>query len=178
MKKQVIVVEGEHDRIKIHRVFPDIDVIITNGSEISEETLSLIYQTSLIHDVILFLDPDYPGKQITHKILSTQGHFSMAYIDKSKAISANQKKVGIEHASDDDIYKALKNKVKLTKSRDLWTMNDLIIRGLAHSQGSQLLRKKICKSINIPLSNAKTLLKFLNMLEVSMERIDEILNGS
>ena len=73
MYNQVVVVEGKHDEQKIKSIFPDVECIVTGGSSISEETLNLIYQTSLKKEVILFLDPDFPGKQITNKILETKG---------------------------------------------------------------------------------------------------------
>ena len=40
---QVIVVEGSHDEQKLKSIYPEIDCIVTNGSEISTETLNLIY---------------------------------------------------------------------------------------------------------------------------------------
>ncbi|MFA7076682.1 MAG: toprim domain-containing protein, partial [Candidatus Izemoplasmatales bacterium] len=84
---QVIVVEGYHDEQKIKGIFPEIECIITNGSEISQETLNLIYKTSLIKEVVLFLDPDYPGKRITNRIIETNGNYKFAYINKEKALN-------------------------------------------------------------------------------------------
>jgi len=37
--KEVVVVEGYHDLAKLKAIYDDIDVYITNGSEISENTL-------------------------------------------------------------------------------------------------------------------------------------------
>ncbi|MGE4571448.1 MAG: ribonuclease M5 [Candidatus Izemoplasmatales bacterium] len=177
-KSQVIVVEGYHDQIKINQVFPNLPVIVTNGSEISEETLSAIYQASLHNEVILFLDPDYPGQQIRNKILNTGGSYSIATISKAKAISKNKKKVGIEHATKDDIYEALIHKLSMKKNQQTIFLKDLMVRKLANSSHSRNLRKKVCESLHIPFSNAKTLLKYLNLLNISLERIDEILNES
>ncbi|MDY0138440.1 MAG: toprim domain-containing protein [Candidatus Izemoplasmatales bacterium] len=84
-KNQIIVVEGFHDESRIKSVYPNVECIVTNGSEISEETLSLIYRASLINDVVLFLDPDTPGKKITNKILETKGIYKFAYISSEKA---------------------------------------------------------------------------------------------
>ena len=178
MRQQIIVVEGYHDQIKINSVFPNTPCITTNGSEISKETLNLIYQASLSNEVILFLDPDFPGKQITQKILDTGGEFSMAFIQKSKAISKNKKKVGIEHAAKEDIYHALSDKIKLKKQKGQLTLKDLMIRGLANKPNSALLRKKLCYTLNIPFSNSKTLLKYLNLLDIKTNRIDEVLDES
>ncbi len=173
--KQVIVVEGYHDKQKINDIFPSIQCIITNGSSISKETLNLIYKTSLIKEVVIFLDPDYPGKQITNKILETGGNYKIAYIQKEKAISSNGKKVGIEHALKKDIIGSLSMLKEVNYNYNSISFSDLFKRGLMNKSGSRNLRLKLCKELNIPLSNGKTLLKTLNMLEINLERIDEII---
>jgi len=173
--KQVIVVEGYHDKQKINDIFPSIQCIVTNGSSISKETLNLIYKTSLIKEVIIFLDPDYPGKQITNKILNTRGNYKIAYIQKEKAISSNGKKVGVEHASREDVISSLNMIKKVNYTFDSITYSDLLKRGLINKSKAKNLRDKLCKTLNIPFSNGKTLLKTLNMLEISLERIDEII---
>ena len=38
----IIVVEGYHDEARIKSVFKDANCIVTNGSEISKETIDLI----------------------------------------------------------------------------------------------------------------------------------------
>jgi ribonuclease M5 len=177
-KKQVIVVEGYHDQIKINEIYPDIPVITTNGSEISDETLNLIYKASLENDVILFLDPDFPGKQIMKKIIDYGGKYSIAYINKDQAISKNKKKVGIEHASKESIIHALENKLSISDHKPLIRRKDLIDRGLSNQENSAKKRKILCHHLHIPFANSKTLLKYLNLLQISLERIDEILYGS
>ena len=178
MNNQIVVVEGVHDKNKVLSVFPNINVITTNGSEISKETLNMIYQSSLNHEVILFLDPDYPGKQIMNKIIETGGNFSIANLNKKLAISKNGRKVGIEHASKEAIYEALNVRKNIIKDNDKIELKNLIERGLAHGEGSSMLRRKLCINLNIPYCNSKTLLRYLNMLDISLERIDGILDGS
>ncbi|MFW5794086.1 MAG: toprim domain-containing protein, partial [Bacillota bacterium] len=90
--QQIIVVEGVHDQARIKNIYPRISCITTNGSEISEKKLNLIFQLSKNNEVILFLDTDTPGKKIMHKILATNGNYSICYINKAKAISKNKKK--------------------------------------------------------------------------------------
>ena len=70
MYNEVVVVEGKNDKARILAVFPDLEVITTNGSEISEETLDMIYELSKSNKIILFLDPDYPGERIRNIILN------------------------------------------------------------------------------------------------------------
>ncbi|MDA3931617.1 MAG: DUF4093 domain-containing protein [Tenericutes bacterium] len=178
MKNQMIVVEGYHDQIKVNSVFPNINCIITNGSEISDETLNLIYQASFENEVILFLDPDYPGKKIMNKILDTGGNFKLAYINKEKAISKNKKKVGIEHASKKDIFEALKNSIHIDQKNNKLKLKALIDRGLASKPGANILRSKVSRALNIPNANSKTFLKYMNILNIDVERIDEIINES
>jgi ribonuclease M5 len=127
---QVIVVEGKHDEQKIKSIFPGVECITTNGSSISEETINLIYETSLKKEVILFLDPDFPGKKITNKILEKNGSFKIAFINKENAISKNKKKVGIEHASVEVIKKSLENLFTVNKSTNMITSKDLMERRL------------------------------------------------
>ena len=175
MYNQIIVVEGKHDEQKIKSIYPEVECIVTNGSEISKETLSLIYQTSLVRDVILFMDPDHPGKQITQKILDTKGNYKIAFIDKQLAISKNKKKVGVEHASKEDIQKSLSSCFTISKNIEKISFKDLISRDLINKAGSRQKRQNLCKSLNIPVSNGKALLKYINILHINLERVDKII---
>ncbi|MGM0495392.1 MAG: ribonuclease M5 [Bacillota bacterium] len=176
MNNQIIVVEGIHDQAKIKQIYPNIACIVTNGSEVSDEKINLIYELSKENEVILFLDPDTPGKKIMQKILATNGDFSIAYINKEKAISKNKKKVGIEHASTKDIKDALKEKVDINKTNNYINISDLYKRGLINQKDAFKKRIDICKRLNIPVANGKTFLNFLNMLGIGLERIDQIIN--
>ncbi|MDD4069609.1 MAG: ribonuclease M5 [Candidatus Izemoplasmatales bacterium] len=174
-KNQIIVVEGFHDESRIKSVYPNVECIVTNGSEISEETLSLIYRASLINDVVLFLDPDTPGKKITNKILETKGIYKFAYISSEKAKNTQNTKVGVEHASTEDIKSSLENLISLEYNNNKICRNDLSIRKIINSKNSSKIRMYLCQKLNIPFSNGKTLLKYLNMLDIDLERIDNIL---
>lgn len=175
MYKQVIVVEGYHDQQKLKSIYPEIECITTNGSEISKETLNLIYQLSFKHEVILFLDPDYPGKRIMKKIIDTGGKYKLAYINKEKAINKANTKVGVEHAKDKDIIESLENLLTIDYSNNLISSKLLRERNLINTWNASINRMKVCRILNIPYGNGKTFLKYLNLLKVSIERIDEIL---
>ena len=76
MYNEVLVVEGKNDKARILAIFPHLNVITTNGSEISGETLDMIEELSKKYEVILFLDPDYPGERIRNiSTLWTTVHF-------------------------------------------------------------------------------------------------------
>ncbi|MBN2540817.1 MAG: ribonuclease M5 [Bacilli bacterium] len=176
-REQVIVVEGKHDEQKLQSIFPGITCIVTNGSSVSQETLHLIEETSYHHDVVLFLDPDFPGKQITNKILETNGHYQIAFLPKAKAISSNGRKVGIEHADKQDIINSLTMIHKIEHLEKPISTIQLIRRGLTNATDSKAKRDLVCKELKIPFMNAKALAKTLSMLNISLERIDEIIGG-
>ena len=50
----IIVVEGIHDEAKVKEVFPDASCIITNGSEISNNTINCIKELSKANNIIIF----------------------------------------------------------------------------------------------------------------------------
>ena len=89
--KEIIVVEGKSDYTLL-KSFLDVEIIITNGSEISKETLDLIKKANETKGVIILTDPDYPGMQIRNKINQYTSGCKNAFVEKSKAIKG--KKVG------------------------------------------------------------------------------------
>ncbi len=175
---QVVVVEGRHDIDRLKKVYPELECIATNGSEISDETIKLIYETSKIKEVILFLDPDFPGKRITDKILETKGQYKIAFLNKQKAMSKNNSKVGIEHANFEDIQKALDRHLFINYNTDKISYLDLYKRKLINHPQAFELRKNICEKLEIPVANGKTFLKYLNMLGIELERVDKIIYES
>ena len=89
MYNEVLVVEGKNDKARILAIFPNLEVITTNGSEISEETLDMIEDISKTHQIILFLDPDFPGERIRNIILNRVPNCQNVFIQKKKAIDYN-----------------------------------------------------------------------------------------
>ena len=98
--KELIVVEGKTDLIFL-KSFLDADIVITNGSEISKETLEFIKEANNRQGVIILTDPDYPGLRIRNIIAQYIGDCKHAYIEKKKAIKGN--KVGIAETKKEDI---------------------------------------------------------------------------
>lgn len=151
--------------IKIESVYKGIKCVITNGSEISDETLDLIKELSKKYRIICFLDPDFPGERIRSKIVSVVPNALHAYIKKELCISKTGKKVGVEHAKKEDIKKVLDP--ILTKNftnNNLLTTFDLFNLGIV---GNKNLRDFISSYYNVGRPNNKTLLNRLNMLDIS-----------
>ena len=65
--KELIVVEGKTDLIFL-KSFLEADIVITNGSEISQKTLDFIKEANKKQGVIILTDPDYPGLRIRNII--------------------------------------------------------------------------------------------------------------
>ena len=170
----VIVVEGIHDEMKIKSVYPDANVVITNGSEISQITLDLIKKLSETNEIIIFTDPDSPGEDIRKRITEVVPNAKQAFLRKKDAISKNKKKVGIEHATKEIIMDSLENVYTFTESNNNVTMADLFNLGLNGSANSQMLRDKISEYLNIGKPNAKTFLKRINLIQISFEELKEL----
>ena len=176
MIKEIIIVEGVHDQQKLTSIYPDADCLVTNGSEISQETLVLIEQANQTRGVILFLDPDFPGKQIMNRILDRIPNVKIAFLNKKDAISKNKKKVGVEHASEADIRTALDHLFEVREDRSVVvTIADLFTLDLINHPFAAHNRALLCERLHLPFCNGKTLLKYVNMLDISLSRIGEVM---
>jgi ribonuclease M5 len=173
---EVVVVEGYHDLAKLKEVFQNIDVVITNGSEISEDTLNELKILNQKRGLILFLDPDYQGERIRRLINEHVGETKHAFLKKIDCISKNKKKIGIEHASKQTIINAFiniksTNNIKMSKLNN----NDLLHMNLIGTKLAKQNRKILCEELGIGLCNGKTLLKKLNMFNISLEDINRVI---
>lgn len=172
---QVIVVEGKNDYSKIKEVYKDAIIVTTNGREISQETLNLIKKYSIDNEIILFLDPDSPGEQIRKKILEVVPNASNAFLIKKEGISKNKKKVGIEHASNEAIKKALENVYRAEIKENKIEMKDLYNLKLVGFPNSKELRDFVSDKLNIGRPNAKTFLNRINSFNIDIDLIKELI---
>ena len=173
--KEVIVVEGKTDYTLL-KSFLDAEIIITNGSEISEETLELIKHANEARGVIILTDPDFPGMQIRNKINSYTSGCKNAFVEKSKAIKG--KKVGIAETRKEDILLALENVVTFTDILigDV-TYSDLYELGFIGKEDSKKKREFISNYFHLGWCNAKNFLKRINMFNISVDKIKEVMKN-
>jgi ribonuclease M5 len=173
MFQEIFVVEGVHDRQKLESVYPGIECIVTNGSEIADATIDLIRTAAAARGVILFLDPDHPGRQITDRIVAAVPGTKIAFLPRRQAISRDGRKVGVEHASAAAIEAALRGVYTIGAGTEHGVaIGDLIARGLAGCRDAEANRMRLAERLGLPKANAKTLLKWLNMLGIPRERLD------
>lgn len=169
--KEIIVVEGKDDTTAIKRAV-GADTIETNGSAISEETLKRIAHAQKKRGVIVFTDPDYPGRRIRAIIEERVPGVKHAFLAKEKTIAKNGKGLGIEHASDEHIRQALAHvyTVATEALEELITLEDLIIAKLIGHPKSKERRKKLGDVLNIGMTNGKQLHKRLQMFQITIEQ--------
>lgn len=172
----IIVVEGLHDEIRIKSVYPNANVVITNGSEVSKETIDLLKELSKKHQIIIFTDPDSPGERIRSIINDNIPYCKQAFLRKCDAISKNKKKVGIEHATKESIIESLEPVLskEISKSETITSL-ELFELGLNGKKDSQVIRDKISNYLNIGKPNFKTFYKRLNLLGITKKELEDII---
>lgn len=169
--KEIIVVEGRDDTTAIKRAV-GADTIETNGSAINESTLKRIEHAQKKRGVIVFTDPDYPGRRIRAIIEERVPGAKHAFLAKEKTIAKNGKGLGIEHASDEDIRYALSNvyTVATEALQELITLEDLVVAKLIGHPKSKARRTRLGDILNIGMTNGKQLHKRLIMFQITIEQ--------
>lgn len=170
----VIVVEGQSDVALLEQII-DAIYVITNGSEVSRETLDYIKELSKSHRIIVFTDPDSPGKRIRDLVEQTVGNVTHAFLNKRDAIKKN--KVGVAEANKDAIIKALSHLLESKKVANTspLLMSDLYELSLIGQPNSHQLRATVSEHFHLGFNNGKTLLKRLNTLQISKQELDTFL---
>ncbi len=173
--KEVIVVEGKSDYTFL-KSFLDADIIITNGSEISKETLEYIKEANKKRGVIILTDPDYPGIKIRNKIIEYIGECKHAFIEKKKAIKGN--KVGVAETKKEDVLEALENVITFKENdKETISYSDLLKLGLIGSKESKIKRDKVANYYHIGWCNGKSFYKRINMFNIDIKELEEVINN-
>lgn len=173
MPSQVIVVEGIHDRQKLESIYPGITCIVTGGTALDDATIGLVQAAQAARGVILFLDPDHPGRTLTDRLVAAVPGAGIAFLPRREAISRDGRKVGVEHASAAAIDKALAGVRTIAPApREDVTPADLFVRHLSGCADAAARRNRAATRLGLPPSNAKTLVRWMNMLGIPPERLD------
>lgn len=171
----ILVVEGAMDQAFLSQ-FLDCDFILTNGSEVSRETIDYIAEAAKKRDVVLLTDPDSPGERIRAKIAEAVPACKHAFVRKEHAKKG--KKIGVAECSKEEVLYALEHIVpSFTEAKGQLTMADLSELGLMGGEEATALRQLIGETFHVGKCNGKTLLKRLNALNVDKEEIKKALHG-
>lgn len=175
MKKinEIIVVEGKSDK-QFLETFLNADILTCNGSAIDGFDKNYLIELSKTRGVIILTDPDYPGQRIRNEISSYLPVCKHAFVRKENSIRRH--KVGVAEASKEEVLFALENVVTFDESKK-GSLNetDMMLLKLS-GLDSSANKEKVIKHFNIGHCNSKTLLKRLNLLNVSKETLEAILN--
>ena len=174
--KQIFVVEGKNDVSRLKQVYPDMNVVSVGGSSINEEVITYIKSLEDTHEIVLCLDPDFPGLKIRSELEQTFKKVSHVFLERSKSYSKNRKKIGLEHLSNEELINVLSNIYRKTDSVGTLTIGDLYMFGLVGEEHSKVLRTYLSKEMNLGHANAKTMLKRLNERNITYQEIYEVLN--
>ncbi|MFJ7974071.1 ribonuclease M5 [Psychrobacillus sp. NPDC096389] len=176
--KEVIVVEGKDDTTAIKRAV-DADTIETNGSAISKETLMKIQHAQEKRGVIVFTDPDYPGRRIRAIIEEHVPDVKHAFLSKEKTVAKNGKGLGIEHAKDEDIRLALASVYTPKSDMDVAVSIplEILVGGkLIGHPNSKERRTRLGEYLKIGYTNGKQLQKRLSVFQISIQQLEEAIS--
>ena len=169
----VIVVEGKSD-IAFLSNFIEAEFVITNGSEISKDTISYLKKISETKPIYVLTDPDYPGERIRKILDENINGLHHCFVSKEKSIKKG--KVGVAESTKEEVEKALSNSIKTDKQKvGNLTIENLYDLGLTGSNDSSIKRAKVCEVFNLGHCNAKVLLKRLNYCGINIDDIKKVL---
>lgn len=171
--KEVIVVEGKSDTIAIKRA-TGADTIESNGSAIDEAILQQIEHAQQTRGVIVFTDPDYPGRRIRAIIEERIPTVKHAFLEKKKTIAKNGKGLGIEHATDEDIRQAIAAVYTIEEQAIVEIpLVDLMDAKLVGHPESRRRRERLSELLQIGQVNGKGLKKRLEMFRITPEQLNK-----
>ena len=175
MKKidAVIVVEGKNDIHRLKQVI-DADMICTYGLSMPKEVLDTIVRLSKTRDIIIFTDPDSPGNRIRHRIQELVPNAKHLFLQTKQARGKN--KVGIEHASLEDILEAFNFISEGKPQENSLSWNEFIELGLSGRIDSKERRNVLAEQLHIGQANAKTFYHRLNMIHATYEQLERMMN--
>lgn len=177
--KEVIVVEGRDDTLAVSRAV-DAITVETHGFGMSEEMWELLDKAYKERGLIVLTDPDHGGRSIRNKIMERFPDSKEAFITPDKASKKGD--VGIENAAPDDILEALEKAragIARANSKDVvinYDMNMLAEWKLVGESNSRTRRELFCDKLGIGYSNARSLIKKLNLYEIELKDIEAVLS--
>jgi len=167
--KETIVVEGKDDKSAVLAAV-DANIICTSGYGLNDKILSDIKGAYEKNGIIIFTDPDHPGREIRERLTGLFPDAKQAFLTKKQSLKKGD--VGIENASPEDIVKALMNASAAVFDPEFEiTKEDLFFAGLAGTKDSAKNREKVGAFLGIGYANVNTFLKRLNYMGITREQL-------
>ena len=171
--KEVLIVEGVHDLSHL-KSFLNADIIVTGGTSLSKEFWDNLEGYRLAkREFVIMTDADSPGEFIRKEIAKVIPNVKHVFVDAKK--SKHKSKVGIEHASKENILEALNSVVSFDNKIANLNAIDLFDLGLTAQLSSKSRRDFIASKLRIGPSNGKTFLNRLNGLGITKQKLENLL---
>ncbi|EHQ87290.1 ribonuclease M5 [Desulfosporosinus youngiae] len=180
MIKELIVVEGKNDAHAVRLALGEVDVIWTDGYGLTKKTLEYISEMAKRQGVIVFTDPDTVGEQIRNRIRTYVPQAKHVYLTRKAATKKGD--IGVENAALQEIRNAFAHiKQDQGTSGEEFTIEDLVLMGLAGSAKASEYRVTLGRKLGIGDSNAKQFLHRLNRFGITrqefLQAIEEVQCG-
>ena len=171
----LLVVEGINDEAFLSS-FLDVEIVTTNGYDIPKEEVSYLLEISKLKKIIIFTDPDEAGIKIRERLNKLLPNSINLTIDINKCNKHN--KHGVAECTKEEILNVLKPYLvkSLTRNTALSSV-DLYNLGLI-GPGSKPNKEKIIKHFHLGRCTGNKLLKRINSLQITLEKLKEIINGN
>lgn len=173
MANEIIIVEGKSDLQKLKKIFGEnLITIETNGLGFDNKKLNLIKELSKNNKIIIFTDPDGPGKKIRETLIEyLDTDVYNAFILK-KDINKNSKKIGIAEANETAIKNALNNLITYNKNNESISWNEYVNNNFY----LKINRNKITSYYNLSEKlSSKSLFKWINWMNLKVSDIEKII---
>ena len=177
MKKELYIVEGQHDIINLKKINKDFFVIATNGLGYDEKFVSNLIELEKQFQIVLLLDPDGPGETIRRDLAKRLRQPIHIFVPKDVSFSKNNRKIGVEHINLANLEKLLEKKVIPNDNKQL-NLYDLYQLGLTGTVNSSKSREIISNKYYIGICNSQRMLERLNWLGISKEELSEVLEDA
>lgn len=179
--KEAIIVEGKYDVNKLKQIV-DTVIIETGGFAVfnDKDRLNLIRKIAKKRGILIFTDSDGAGLIIRNYLKSSipKEQIKNAYIpqiagkEKRKKTVSKEGVLGVEGVSNDIIIKAIYGSGAIIDKEDdtmpktkFLTKADFFELGLSGVPGSEKMRKKVLKLLDLPLYlSTNALLEFINVV--------------
>lgn len=173
--KEVIIVEGAHDVAHL-KSFIDADIISTNGTSLSQDFWDLLMAYNKVgREFIILTDADSSGEYIRGEILKVVPNAKHGFVSARESKYKN--KIGIEHASMQDILRVLSDPISFERGELKIKANDLFELGLTANLKAKARREYITNKLRIGPCNSKTFLYRVSGLGLTKEDLKKMLEG-
>lgn len=170
--KALVIVEGKGDESAVNRVLT-APLVQTHGTAREALDPDLLRPFAEKNGILLFLDPDGPGRSIRERLSKAFPNAFQAEVVAKEARKG--RRVGVAYASDAALREAiLASGVPLTEPDELLSGAALTALGLAGANATRQ-RLLLCRYLGIAPAKGRALALRLWALDLTAERIREIL---